>query len=239
MSKIPTQIKGVRTRKISEDSFYLVTCNNRLRQYMNQHYEPIEHIHNAWRLPDTGEKFSHLELAKYDSCFLIGKGPSLDYLNTLEYINDTPALAINEAVVPTDALWKHDLIYGIQMDRDLQQIYEPDRATMIVSKKVQSYYNKGIIIFSPYSLGHTYQDLTVECALEILKHCQIKHVYMVGFDAVVDDDTRYAECLGITDQRDPDRFIRFRDRIKKKFVNFDKVYVFQYLENEWLTHTLK
>lgn len=217
---MPLQFKGVRIRRsLSDGSYWIARGNKQVEQYMDAHcirvpgtlrWTPRFISNNC--LEDLRTIFQN------QTCYIIGKGPSLDYLRS-EHFEDGPIIALNEAVFSVEDLDLPNNLFGLQQDQKLQATCLPKRAPIFVAMKAANYYAdcERAYIFQNTELGLNRNALSVSAAIAISKRLGVRRYKLLCFDACVNKNLEYADCVGYrsTWGGAPKRFLGHRAKIIK------------------------
>lgn len=155
-------------------------------------------------------------LPKYTSAYVVGKGPSLDYLRR-SLFTDTraPVVAINEAIHAVEKLNLPNPVFCFQQDGSLFSSCRPKNGTWVLSTQAWvrgkgDTYPKAIK-YTPQELDSTPGSLTGLVALRALSRAGYTKATMVAFDAHFGKELGYAKVIGHTHikaKRADDRFIK-------------------------------
>ena len=156
---------------------------------------------------------------------IIGKGPSLDQLSVADFPDSVEVIiAINESIHKVESLDLPNPTFAIQQDASLRGTCRPKRATLLIGNQVQGYYDNypKTMIYYPqqFNLGPT--SITANIAINVAKEMGVCGFRMLCFDACVNQNCGYAECIGYS----PDviavrtRFLGHCDNMKKHLVGY-------------------
>ena len=137
------------------------------------------------------------------SCNIIGKGPSLDYL-TVGSLVSGPVIAINEAIHKINALCPENDVYALWQDTDLRIQYRPAVPLTHIDCRVPEAY-----VFDPLELGFIQaKPLTLAVAIAIVLDMGCDSINLISFDALVNNTLGYAKSINAKGNRDQpdDRF---------------------------------
>lgn len=140
-----------------------------------------------------------------ETCWIVGKGPSLKYLKR-EHIGDGPIIAIYEAVVPIELLEFPNKVYSLQKDGGLDKKYpftvsnecdfrqcdfckgivKPKRATLLLHELEAKYCFEGYpdrYVFTLEEIGMPHNEFSLVCALKIGQYFGCAEFAFVSCDA--------------------------------------------------------
>lgn len=152
------------------------------------------------------------------SCFIIGKGPSLDRIAAIRsYLDTGVVFACNQAIHSVEALDIGSQLYCVQQDCELEYQCVPKKPSTIhlmndyqypggdrslgCMKVAESHYDPKAILYSHRMFNRT--ELSASVAVRIAAHMGIKSVIFFAFDSWDQPHAHaeahladYAECLG-------------------------------------------
>ncbi len=144
------------------------------------------------------------------SIYLIGKGPSLDNLTKKDFKDKkSPIFCINESIHAIEKLDLPNDIYVVLQDALLRDTCKPKNGGVICSKVLSNFYpeNENKYVFDPKEYFTTI-NYTVVIAINIAKKHGMTNFKMMGFDSIVNGDTKYASSIGYQHPKnsDPKRY---------------------------------
>ena len=178
-------------RTLADGKIYLIRRDRQLEHILDRDYLRIGDRLWAPVVKDT-QQCRHLEGKHKDTAvYIIGKGPSLQYLKTVNLKPKWPVIALNEAIDYVEKLSFTGPKYFIQQDK--QPICHPSLETIgILHSDVAGKYPelKQSCVFQPVEFGFKKKMLSVIVAIRVAKYMGCKQFILVSFDYVtngVDD----------------------------------------------------
>jgi len=217
MDKVSDKIGNMRIRSHADCSITIPRNNKTVEKYLDSKYERCKN-QLKW-YPQTVEGkdvFENKDKYQGHDGYIIGKGPSLDYLS-VDVFKDpkSPVIALNEAIHVVEALDLSNDIYGMQQDAMLKQTCQPKNAPLMMPRTIQYFYpemtNKYIYRLDQFTVGM--QALSAQVALALLKMWGCGFVNMISFDACTSREITYAKSIGHPPEDDPKRFYDHCKRI--------------------------
>lgn len=148
------------------------------------------------------------------TCYIIGKGPSLDEMEMSWFDASSPVWCLNQAADVARAVLPGNEIACIQNDFWIK--YAPPADVMWYRHhRVPSDGRQNTEEYDPELLTGRWASPTCLCALELAYRKGYNHFIMVGFDSFFNSNSKaYADCLGVeSDQIAPfDRYITLMRR---------------------------
>jgi len=213
--KIPTQIGRTRVRRYANGSFGIMRKNKQIEEMLDAQFNRCKNeLRWVPKIEDL-EDFAKLKPIFEDkTCYIIGKGPSLNYLSE-KHFKDGPIIAINEAIHKVETINVSNPLYMIQQDTSLKDGCRPKFATVIIASTAASWYAdyKRKIVFSRNNLGIPV-GVTSEYAVSIAVTLGVKRIEFLCFDAVVNGNTEYADIVPYLSNRGGP-LTRFKDNGEK------------------------
>jgi len=141
--------------------------------------------------PDYPYLIKHLrDKHKGETAWIIGKGPSLQYLKK-EDIGNGPVIAINEAIIPVENLGLSNTIYAMQKDVDplnREPIAPPKKATLLVHEREvperHRNYSPRYIFDNPRDFNSVWNTPSSHSAVSIADLFGCSELKFIAFDAV-------------------------------------------------------
>ena len=218
MQKIPDTVLGVRIRKSEDCSIYIPRQNKAVEKILDRDFQRIPNQLKWFPIVADGKNIDDLK-DKYKGCdgYIIGKGSSLDNISKDIFTNpNAVVIAINESIYKIESLDLPNDIFGLQCDPLLRNTCKPDKSPLLISHHIQYFYPKMIdkYVFSYAEHIIHAQSLSAQICLSLMKMMGVRHVTMVAFDACVDGDVTYADCIGHPPEGDAERFRSHCNRIR-------------------------
>lgn len=221
---IPEVFQNVRIQRSLDGSYWIARKNKAVEDFLDQHclrqrgelrWFAKEEVFENWLT--LKDKFEGKVLT------IVGKGPSLDYLDKTDFPHDGPVIGINEAIFKLEELGID--AYGLQQDVSLKKSCWPDYSPIFVSRQARSWYmgHPECYIFANTQLGLSKNALSVSAAIEIGKRLGVASFRLVCFDACVNGQTAYAKCVGYEPEKGGfrDRFLKHRSKILSRTIGYD------------------
>ena len=141
-------------------------------------------------------------MLKYETCYIIGKGPSLDAL-TIEDFGPGPIIAINESITKIESLNLKNPIYSLQQDGKPQCMRRPQRATLLLSQVSKHWFQDYTprIIYDRTKLNMSDKAFSAIIAMDFAKQWGCKTLIFKAFDACTCDNASYASDIHYYDPR--------------------------------------
>lgn len=176
-----------------------------------------------FRYIHVGFDYRILKYLFQDSCYIVGKGKSLDSLNKRHIVDrQAPVLGINEAIYKLETLELENPLFLIQQDNKLKLKYH---GSCIISHQTCKLYDGSNFTYIPQRWGLSSASLTVSCAIYLAKELGVRRIYLCCFDGSTTRDTTYAKCIGYS-EGDGKRFLKHREIIENNLGGTDV---------EWIT----
>jgi hypothetical protein len=218
---IPDHYRKHRLRQLADGSYMLARNHPPLVKWLDDNAIRVTNELRWFEIPITGKKLKDLRcIFQGIKCYIIGKGPSLDYISEKDFKNTNyPILAINESIHKIEQLDLQNPIFAIQQDSSLKDSCLPKYSDILVSYQASRFYtdynNKYIYIPSKYKMTQSF--LTVSIAIEIIKSLGGTGIILMCFDSCVNQNLDYAKCIGHTPHSggNPKRFLKHLEIINK------------------------
>lgn len=217
MTPIPDKVLGVRIRKSGDCSIYIPRRNKAVEDILDRDFQRIPNQLKWFPIVADGKNIDDLK-NKYKGRdgYIIGKGPSLDNISKDIFTSpDAVVIAINEAIYKVESLDLPNDVFGLQCDALLNNTCKPDKSPLLISHHIQYYYpkltNKYVFSYAEHII-HA-QSLSSQICLSLMKMMGVRHITLVAFDACVDGEVSYADCVGHPPEGDPQRFRAHCNRI--------------------------
>ncbi len=184
-------------RKGFDGSLWIPRQDQETEAYLDANYTRIP---GALRWIENSPASFNLALNKYEgqTCYIVGKGPSLDLLSDKHIIEPGIVIGINEAIFRVEYVISNHKLYGIQFD-------PPTTSRMPKSQMILSRTNKLLprykdledtIVFDQQGVGLGGGSITAQMAIFMARHFGCNKVYMVCFDGALGGICEYAKCTG-------------------------------------------
>jgi hypothetical protein len=218
-------------RDVGDGSFFIPRCDKSTEDALDAEYERVAPGQLRWftRFHTATKKLLHFQDDFIGgSCYIVGKGPSLDLLKASHFPNiERPIIAINDAIHKVERLGLPNPTFCIQQDAELKNECRPKEATLLVSRRSAEFYSDyaNKVVFSPGSYGATTATLSAALAVKMAKSLGCDDFVMVCFDACAERTLGYAKCVN-PDKRPKDgaRFLKHGKEINaalgEAFVNW-------------------
>ena len=195
--KIPTQIGTTRIRQHANGSFGIIRHNTTVEKFLDEHFNRCKNELRWVPKIENVEEFKNL-LPDFEgkTCYIIGKGPSLNYLNKKHFPTNGPVIAINESIHKVETINMYNPTFMIQQDTSLKDTCRPKFATVLVASTAQNWYANypKKLVFSRNNLGVAV-GVTSEYAVVIAKELKVKKIVFLCFDAVTNGNVEYADII--------------------------------------------
>ena len=213
VARIPQVINGIRIRRSNLDGSYFIVRRNR---EVEEYFDSIGiRMPNSlrWYLPYDGPQLDFT-----DTCYIVGKGPSLDNLRAEHFDGVSSVLCINDSIHKVRDLGIKNPVYMFQQDIPLKKTCIVDDVISILDPKLRPIIgeHKNIHYIHPRSVGATSTVITCIFAMNTAKQMGVTQFKFMCFDACVTQKLGYADCVGYDDEHfggRPDRFLDHRRRI--------------------------
>jgi len=207
-------------RRDTLGNYYLPRPDKKLVPLLNKFCTKIE---GEWKWKPYSVSFKLMQLQdKYQGlpCYIIGKGPSLDYLKANIFPPDCVIICLNESIKKVESLQLGEgrIIFALQQDAVLKDTCYSHTGSMLVSYLVTSWYkdHPSCFTYTPDLIGLTGHPASVIMAIHLSKYMGVKDLKMVSFDAYTKKDTSYAKVIGYASdvKKSPHRFLNQRKPIE-------------------------
>lgn len=218
---LPESIKKLHPRFFDDGTFYLTRCTPDIEKTLKADYNKFTN-EPRW-FPKSKGSIPLSDLKRYfdgKECYIIGKGPSLDRLQAIDFPNQgAPIICLNESIRKVESLGIANKLFVLQQDAWLKETCRPKQTTttMLLNHSCQNWYPDigDKFIFHHLELGLKKRFLSVTYAIAIAKLCGVKTFKLLCFDAALTQNTGYAKIIGYDATRggDPKRFLNHRGGI--------------------------
>lgn len=211
----PDIVYGSRVRVMPDGTFTIPRRNKQAEEYLNTTYIRVPNELRWYPVDPGGKRIDKLR-SKFAGkhCYIVGKGPSLDFLNEKYFEPNCPIITINEAIHKVESLNIPNQIFMMQQDLWLKETCRPKRATVVLFYRIRGLYKdiEDRYIFMAPEVGAPIACLTASYAICMVRKFKCSKITMVSFDACVNQKTTYARCIGTepTSAGDPMRFLKHK-----------------------------
>lgn len=208
----------LRIRTGIDGTFWIAKHDTDTEAYLDGQYERLPN-QLKWKnkIPNLINNFSNIY--KDSLCYLIGKGPSLDYISPKVFTDTSaPIICINESIHVIEKLNLPNDLYVTQLDHELVEACKPSKITtkMFFGPMCANLYQQGVIKFliDPLQLG-LYNCISAEYAIMIARHMGCNRLELVSFDSCVNKNLNYAATIGYDSIKGgpKTRFLEHKERI--------------------------
>ena len=213
----PESVNGVTTRINPDGSFSLPRCKREVQRYLDNKYIRCNGELRWFPRIIDAKTVDELKPLFGDTCYIVGKGPSLDKLAKEHFKNtQAPVFCINESIHAIEALELKNPVIAIQQDTGLRDGAMPKKSKIAVSRDARFWYAQypETYVYQPEHYKLASNSLTVLCAINIAKSFGVKNFKMLAFDACTDGETSYAKSVGKTPGGTPERFLKHKQVIE-------------------------
>jgi hypothetical protein len=218
--KIPRVVGKSRIREAPDGTYWIPKRDPQAEKFLDKHCARLENQLRWFPIFGALDKINeHRSVFAEKRCYIVGKGPSLDRLSAADFTDDSPIIALNEAIHKVESLDLPNPTYCLQQDGKLRDRCQPERAWLFVSVKAVRFYTDRprVLVFDGRQYGLALNSLSVLAAMRITQSLGCTGYTLLCFDACVDGDTRYAKCIGMdsTWGGRPRRFLTHRGQIEQ------------------------
>jgi len=177
-----------------------------------------------------------LKTFKISTCYLIGKGSSIDRLTKEDFDSVSPILCINESIKVIENIEgiSSERLFVFQQDELLNDRCKPNRAYWIISKQaykqsLAKYYDK-TYVYDISVLGGIPSSLTASVAIRFASKSGKQKCILYGFDSCLHNDNSYSILIGespISRRDDGSRFEDYCQTIDSTFKYEHMIYEFR------------
>jgi hypothetical protein len=169
--------------------------------YQTFHVKAIHQSHTIVR--DGFGIINHLKNKhKGLTCYIIGKGPSLDAVTAETFERGCPIICLNESIHNIEALGIDNPMYVIQQDKALKESCKPsnEKTTILLAGLCERLYQKyqRRIVHRPEYFDVKPKGHWPHSSLMAVKYARLfgcKELRMVGFDQLTNGNDSYADSL--------------------------------------------
>lgn len=212
------QVGPYKLRYLDNGTVFIPRPNQIIEKYMDELHVRIGNL--QWQLNEVeSQPIDDLRpLIKDKICYIIGKGPSLDYICKHHLHKDSCVICINDSVKKMVQLDLDIPIIVIQQDSWLVDKCWFENTHLVVSIEASvNYVDKDFYIFKPYYFGIAEKQITVTWGIQLSKVFGAKRLIMLAFDAMLEGNCDYADCIGYksSEYSNSNRFLQHKARISK------------------------
>ena len=232
---------GGRTRKLKAqiDGSYMYPRNNKeLEDYMDENFVRVKN-ELRWfpKLSDEQLNITIFKNLHFDeTCYVIGKGPSLDSLKSNHFKNDGPIIALNDSIHKVETLGLSNPTYVVQQDPANQEMCRPKKGILFLSHRCRGWYKdvEKKYIYSPGEFDLPGNALSMVVAIKLGQMFACKKFIFLAFDAHVNGNCEYAECLGRKSSAHGDiaRYLKQKKRVSSYLSKLNTTFVIPEKEEE-------
>ena len=220
--EMPETLGRVRVRRGHDGTYYITRKDKEAEKYLDK---ACIRLQNELRwLPKVqaeADVNSLKPLFYGQPCYIVGKGPSLDYLQAKHFKSPkAPVIALNEAIHAVEQLGLPNPTFCLQQDAKLRDTCLPKHGSkVLVSIKAANFYagKSGIYIFDSRRYGLSLNSLSVSAAIRIAISLDAESFVLLCFDASVNKTLGYAKSIGYdsTWGGERNRFLSHRTKITR------------------------
>lgn len=213
----------MRLRQHIDGSFWITRPNKQFEKELDTKYVRVKGAlrwfpkgHNK-ELEDFRDKYQG------QTCYIIGKGPSLDALRASDFKTNGPILCVNDSVKKINKLnhWAQPT-FVLQQDATLREECRPNHedCVIIVAPQSRAWYtdHKKRVIMVPEALGAQHAGPSVIVAICIAELLGCSKLVLISFDAATHKECDYANVIGYPATRagDTSRFLNHKTQMLRK-----------------------
>ena len=217
----PLVVNGVRIRRAADGTFFIARKNKRVEDYLDKNFIRVKNELRWFPKFLTEVESSVVErLFEGKPCYIVGKGVSLDRLESEHFDDGIPVICINEAIHKIESLELNNPIVCMTQDYTLADACRPKNPETFLFATVpcKPYYDgyENLKIFRPEEFGVFMNSLTAVFAIKLAMFFGATEFRMMAFDACTSENLDYADCIGYDSSRggDPKRFLSHRQKIE-------------------------
>lgn len=197
-------------RRSIDGSYTVPVVNKQQLQELSDKYDKAVG-ENVW-YPRCKEGKEIKDLFVGSRAYIVGKGPSLDYVTKDTFDPDVPIFCINDSIYKVSQTGITNPLFVVVQDvrfKDDLAIGYP----VIISHSLRYWYadQEDKYIVNAPEITKVQFPITVVLATCVLKKIGVKDITYIAFDAFVNKDTHYAKCIGYSPLefgRDVNRFLQ-------------------------------
>lgn len=231
ISGVPSSYANMRITTHVDGTFTIPRRNREVMQFLDENFQRVGGNELRWKkrsFPDLGLKNLAPIFDGKNVC-IVGKGPSLDNLSEEFFNEDDVIICLNESIHKVESLKLTNTIFMLQQDMGLRDTCKPKKASILVSIHAQHWYSeyKNKYVYNPREMNLVGSQLAAICAITISKDLGAKSFKMMCFDACVNKETTYADCIGhpSTTGGDPARFLKHRKFLDRRLSGYKSEWI--------------
>jgi hypothetical protein len=214
------EFPGCKIRYLKDSSFTILHHDAKAEAFFDNKYCRVKNELRWYPIKaDRDFLTKNKNLYKGQTCFIIGKGPSLDELTEADFYNTGPVIGLNEAFNKLQTFNLQNPVYGTQLDAWMKDACYPKKGTLFTSPRAQIFYPdcSNAICVPPSTVGQRPTPGSFAYAIAIARIWGCYPLILYCFDAAMDKNCGYAKCVGYepTNMGNPERFLGHRDAILK------------------------
>ena len=218
----PDILYGMRLRRHPDGSVWINRGNARVEKEMDAKYQRMGRERRwHYRIADPVSIKNLKKKYAGKTCYIIGKGPSLDNVEASLFEPGNPIICLNESVHQMEKLdIPDDDLFMMQQDTGIN--CRPTRAMPLIHFYLKHLYPEVVkrFIFTDTDFGRARHSLTVLVAIAAARYMGCTSLVLIAFDASINKKTGYAQCIGHvpvkTSSGDESRFLSHRSRIEEE-----------------------
>ena len=225
-------INGI--RRLSDGSLTLIRKNKEAEEYLDATYKR-SNKQLRW-YPDNiieympGKDIMELKpIFNNRPCYIIGKGLSLDNITKEFFIPEYPVLCINQSIHKIARLDLKNPFYQVQQDASIRDECITENIPVIIGPRVWKYFRNELdkYLVRPQQLGLPDPCLTSLYCIELARMLGSSNLIFVSFDACVNGNLDYADCIGSPPTRggNPSRFLSHCESIRNQLNGMEAEFV--------------
>lgn len=138
------------------------------------------------------------DLYTNQACYIVGKGPSLEFLSSSYFVNSIPVICLNDSIIVVEQLRLSNPIYSLQKDGDFAHMVKPSDETILILQNTKGYskdfypeHPKRMLVDPVADMGFDlYQTMAIRMAIWITLYMGCNHIDFLSCDSLVSDDLR-------------------------------------------------
>jgi hypothetical protein len=146
----------------------------------------------------AGTMFEFLEMFKGKEVFVVGKGPSLEFVSSDIFLPVSPVICLNDAIVAIERLNIPNQLFSLQKDGYVMDMVEPASNTVLILQSTPGYsgewfpnHPKRILVDPLTDLGFEHEEATsAEMAIRFACMLGCSHIHLISCDVLANGDTR-------------------------------------------------
>lgn len=213
-------------RHLTDGTVVLTHSDRNVEATFDKQFTKIGTLHWAPKMLDDKNIEDLKPTFEGKIAYIIGKGPSLDNLTANAFADESaPVLAINESIEKVESLDLPNPTFLMMFDSKKFKVF---KSGVVVPKHIRYLYaHRPTFSYGSREIKVD-KSLTALFAIEICKILGTVEFQLISFDACVNKNTAYAECVGTKSDagaRNPNRFLTHRGLIDKATKDFKTTFV--------------